>query len=218
MNLLKIIFKRLSLLFTDSPGGAVSEAIPPVQKPVVDESRIVKDYSVTDKWHKGFNRNINDISEIVIHHSDGTGDIYTLRDWMLGGERKADYEKGISLFHFCIDREGRIWMSGPLDRWWYHSCSGKHDKYTIGIELIQKSGPFSDEQYKSLSWLIFEDLAIQCPNLSRIVSHDFNYLKYSGRSKGCPGPDFDWHRLEHEMQMRGLEFNSGDKEEYTVRF
>lgn len=182
------------------------------------ENRIYQDYSVTQKWHTGWRRDFNEITEAVIHHTDGTGNIDSLKNWMLGGEFKDLYRKGVSLFHFAIDREGAIWEAGPVSRWWYHSCSGKHDRFTVGIEIIHKDESFTGDQYRNLSWLLFEHLPRLCPSLTKIVSHDCNYHKYGYMMKGCPGPDFDWERLEKEMKMRNIIFIKDGNEEYTIKF
>jgi hypothetical protein len=183
-----------------------------------DESRIHQDYSVTQKWHDGWKRPLGQITEVVIHHTAGTGNIETLKKWMLGGERKDQYVKGISLFHFAIDKNGKIWKAGPISRWWYHSCSGRHDQFSVGIENIHKSGPFTDAQYENLFWMLFEYMPHFCPSYNRIVSHDYNYNTYSNMKKGCPGPDFDWDRLEREMTRRNITFETHGFEEYTIKF
>ena len=183
-----------------------------------NDSRIIQDYSVTQKWHTGWKRPLEQITEVVIHHTDGTGNIDTLKKWMFTGERKNDYAAGISLFHFAVDRDGEIWKSGPLSRWWYHSCSGRHDRFTVGIENIHKSGAFTEEQYGNLFWLLFDYMPHFCPSYYRIVSHDYNYNRYSNMKKGCPGPDFDWGKLEDEMNRRGIAFETHDREEYTLKF
>lgn len=185
--------------------------------PAFDESRIQQDYSVTQKWHAGWKRPLDQITEVVIHHTAGKGSIDTLKKWMLNGERKDQYTKGISLFHFAISMDGEIWKAGPISRWWYHSCSGKHDRYTVGIENIHKSGAFTDEQYNNLFWLLFEYIPHFCPSYCRIVSHDYNYNTYNNMKKGCPGPDFDWDRLESEMKKRNITFETHGFEEYTIK-
>ena len=237
MNWFNIIINLAASIITrrntadNSQAGAVSEplqgkksdkletqSLPLTAKPDFDESRIEQDYSVTQKWHTGWKRPLEQITEVVIHHTDGTGNIETLKRWMLGGERKAQYVKGISLFHFAIDRNGKIWKAGPLSRWWYHSCSGKYDRFTVGIEIIHKSGAFTDAQYENLFWMLFEYMPNFCTSYQRIVSHDYNYNTYSKIKKGCPGPDFDWKRLEAEMVKRGIVFETRGFEEYSLKF
>jgi hypothetical protein len=171
---------------------------------------IIQDYSVIDKWFEGWSRNVNTIIEAVIHHTDGGGNVETLKNWMLNRERTDQYKKGIALFHYAIDKKGSIWEVAPLSRWFYHSSSGKHDEYTIGIELIHKSGQFTEKQYDSLFYLLFETFPKWCKNYNHIVSHDYNYNKYKSRTKNCPGPEFDWDRLKLEINKRKLNFKIFD--------
>lgn len=235
MNWLSSIFSLVTAFFrkkiTGDAGTSAETAVvsqpdasgPPAAKPSFpagpfDESRIVQDYSVTQKWHNGWKRPLDQVTEVVIHHTAGTGNIDTLKKWMLGGERKDQYMKGISLFHFAVDKDGKIWKAGPISRWWYHSCSRKHDQFTVGIENIHKSGPFTKSQYDSLFWLLFDYMPHFCPSYNRIVSHDYNYNTYSNMKKGCPGPDFDWKKLEAEMKRRKIVFDTHGFEEYTLTF
>ncbi len=181
-----------------------------------NNSMIKKDYSVNNKWHGGWNRSLSQITEAVIHHTGSNGSIDSLKKWMLGGERKSQYKNGISLFHFAIGRDGTIWQAGDLSRWWYHSCSGKHDRFTVGIELVHKSGLFTDAQYTSLFWLLFVYMFHFCPSFYRIVSHDYNYDSYSNMKKGCPGSDFDWGRLVGEMKRQNIIYENHHIEEYSI--
>lgn len=220
---LRKIRDKISGLFHHPAAGDAGKGAPvdgenASAMPSFDESRIKQDYSVTEKWHKGWARSPDSVTEVVIHHTDGIGNIETLKKWMLGGERKKQYVKGISLFHFAVDREGSIWKAGPVSRWWYHSCSGRHDRFTVGIENIHKTGPFTDAQYESLCWLLFEYMPHFCPSFCRIVSHDYNYSTYSNGKKGCPGPYFDWKRLESEMSKRNITFDTGGFDDYTLKF
>jgi hypothetical protein len=184
----------------------------------LDESRIKVDYSVTDKWHKGWKRPLDQINEVVIHHTGGNGTWEGLRNWMLKGERKASYKKGVALFHFAIGKTGILAKFGPIARWWYHSSSGRHDRYTVGVEIIHRSGKFTDDQYETLFWLLFEYMPYHCKNYTRIVSHDYNFNTYSNGKKGCPGPDFEWERLEDEMKKRNIKYSTHGFEEYEVDF
>lgn len=180
-----------------------------------DESKIHTDYSVTEKWHKGWKRPLSQIEEAVIHRTMGNGDWEDLRAWMLAGERKKQYKRGIALFHFAISPNGHIWKLGPIGRWWYASTSGQHDKKCINIELIG-FGPFTEEQYESLFWLLFEYAPHFCSNYHRIVSHDYNGNTYSGVKKGCVGPHFDWSKLEGEIVNRGYNFENFGFEHYNL--
>jgi hypothetical protein len=172
---------------------------------------IIKDFEITKKYNEGFPRALKSITEFVVHHTAGRGVWAGLKKWMLGGERAEEYKRAVALFHFAIDKDGAIYQVGRLNRWFYHSSSGRHDKLTIGCELIHYNGPFTEEQYQSLAYLIYEYLPTLCPGLHRIVGHDYNKNKYSGSRKGCPGPNFDWPRLE----QYGKDFGLYDKDLYS---
>lgn len=168
---------------------------------------IKKDFRVTEKWHKGFDREIDDITEVIVHHTDGEGTPGGLLDWMYNGEFSKWYKKGIGLFHFCIGKNGSIIQLGDLDRWWWHSDSGSQDEHTIGIELIHKDGDFTPEQYEALSELIFDILMVSCP-IDSVVGHDHYYSKHYGHPKPCPTNFFEWERLEEQMDKRGILYSN----------
>lgn len=170
-------------------------------------SPIIKDFDVTKKYHNGFIRKLQSITEVVIHHTAGRGTYKTLKKWMIGGERKKQYKKGVALFHIAIDKDGSIYQLGKFTRWFYHSSSGRHDKKTIGIELIHYEGNFTKEQYRSLEYLLFDFFPKMFNNYSRIVAHDYNKNKYSGNRKGCPGNTFDWYLIKNMGKARKLHDN-----------
>lgn len=145
-------------------------------------------------------RGLETIDEVVIHHTAGDGDWAGLVKWFLGKDnpRKDLYKKFIALTHYYIQKDGKIIEAYPLNTWLYHSCSGKRDKTTIGVELIHNTGEFSEDQYKSLFYLIFEYLPSVCPNLHTISSHDYRYKLYSNITKNCPSDYFNWARLKIE--------------------
>ncbi|HUT63049.1 MAG TPA: N-acetylmuramoyl-L-alanine amidase [Anaerolineae bacterium] len=150
--------------------------------------------------YDGLPRNPDEIDEIVIHGTGG-GTAKGIIKWMSSDtcERKENYKKSIGLFHYEIDRNGDIYeIMHPDYRWAYHSGSGKHDRKTIGIELVNPSAgnkdDYTDEQYDSLIVLIKK--LTDSFEVRRIVSHDFNRKKYSNiEPKPCPGPLFDWNRI-----------------------
>jgi len=148
-------------------------------------------------------RELDSIDEVVIHHTAGDGNWKGLKGWFLGKDnpRRAQYKKFVALTHYYIQKDGKIIEAYPLDTWLYHSCSGKRDKTTIGIELIHKTGDFTEEQYKSLFYLLFDFLPANCPNLKVISSHDYRYKKYSNITKDCPSDWFDWARLKAENKL-----------------
>ena len=160
---------------------------------VYNDSDIVNAFVLPPK------RDLKTVTEIVIHHTAGNGTWKGIKSWILGknNERINQHKRFIGLTHYYIDKDGRINQAFPLDTWLYHSCSGKHDKVTAGIELVHGSGEFTAEQYNSLAELITR-IADTCP-IKTIVSHDYNYLHYSGKTKGCPGKDFNWEKLQEML-------------------
>ena len=158
------------------------------------------DSDVINRFGEPPKRDLKKVNEIVIHHTAGDGSWRGLKSWILGNnnERIEQHKKFIGLTHFYIDKDGKINQIYNNDTWTYHSCSGKHDKETIGIELVHGTGEFTDQQYSSLIELI-KLLKIDMP-ITKIVSHDYNYLKYSGRTKMCPSDFFRWEKL-NDMGM-----------------
>lgn len=169
---------------------------------------IIKRFDVSEMWHPGWKRKIEEITEVVIHGTPGktaTG----LLQWMIGGERGKSYKKGQALFHFLIDKNGTIYQIAPINRFYFHSCSGKHDKLTIGIELLNpivgNEGDYSDLQYESLELLMFDALFTYCKNINRVVGHDYNYNTYKGIRKNCPGKNFDWKKTRTMFKNRNID-------------
>jgi len=160
---------------------------------------IIKDTTMPDTFGKPPFRELSSVDEIVIHHTEGEGTWKGLLKWFLqaNDKRKQMYEKYIALTHYYIQKDGKIIEAYPLDTWLYHSCSGKRDKTTVGIELFHLEGDFTDQQYASLFWLIFEYLPTICPNIKIVSSHDYRYKKYSNKTKQCPSRFFDWVRLKN---------------------
>lgn len=166
------------------------------------------DKGIIDRFGNPPERKLEDVTEIVIHHTAGDGSWKALKSWILSPtcERQSMFKKFTALTHYYIDKDGTINQIFFLDRWTYHSCSGKHDKNTVGIELVHSKGEFKDAQYNSLADIIAHIVSI-CPNITTIVSHDYNYMTYSKKAKGCPGNDFKWDRLNQMLKDKGMEFN-----------
>ncbi len=165
-----------------------------------------------DKIYLGTDRNIQEsldsVEEIVVHHTDGGGNWQGLKGWYKNPGDPAKqglFHRHIGFTHFYIERGGDIYKAFPLTRWMHHSCSGAYDRKTIGIELFHKTGPFTEMQYESLARVI-EDTLQHCSNIHRITGHDYNYMKYAGRAKGCPSSDFDWRRLQADLVRKDLFF------------
>ena len=162
---------------------------------------------VRKKFHSGFTRKFGDVNEVVIHGTGGGGTL----EWVRSGGRADQYYRGVALFHYLIERDGKITEVIDHERWVYHSSTGKHDRHTIGIELVNTSpsnaSGYTEKQYRSLFWLIFVFLMKRHP-ISVIVSHKRAMEKASkGRwSKNCPG-NFDWRELEKYMMNKGVQFD-----------
>jgi hypothetical protein len=160
-----------------------------------------------------FQRKSNDINEIVIHGTAGGDSAKAILKWMLDGEREKEYRKGIGLFHTEIDLNGDVYnILSPLF-WCYHSSSGKHDKMTIGIELINtkpdNKGLYMYEQYESLFKMI--DAYLGVFPIKRICGHGYNKKTYSGEYKECPGSMFEWGKLQKKFNLKEM-----DKECYQI--
>lgn len=166
---------------------------------------IARTYSIENIFGEPPYRDVKNVSEIVIHHTAGDGGWSALEKWMTSPtcERKEQYKKFVGLTHFYIEKNGRIVQIFDIGNWAYHSCSGKHDSKTIGIELCHTSGKFTDHQYTSLIELI-QHIYQTCP-IKTIVSHDYNYKVFSGKTKGCPGKEFDWNFLKAELQALNID-------------
>lgn len=158
---------------------------------------------VREMYHEGFSRDLEDVEEVTIHGTGGARSASGIFNWMqnLAQPWEADrWKRGVALYHFLIDRVGEIYQLVDLDRWVYHSSSGQHDKKTIGIELINpvkdNQGGYTLQQYESLDYVLGNIILPLCP-VERVSSHQFNYRNFSGGDKSCPGPLFNWSRLDY---------------------
>jgi len=182
----------------------------------IDEGNIIVDYSPTEMWHKGWKRNLEDIIEVVIHHTESNMDENQTIEWIKGGERSAEYKRGVALFSFLLGQTGHLVKLGPLSRWWYHSSSRNHDSVTVGIEVCNRYESFTDAQIKMLWWFLFDYIPYHCPNFKRVVGHSYNEKIYSGTNKHCPGKGMPWGIMEQEMTHRGIVFKKIFDEAYEI--
>ena len=165
---------------------------------------IIQKPSIFEKYKSGFDRGLPSINTLVIHHTDGEGTFDTLENWMLTGERANLYYQGIGLFHYCNDKEGKVYQIMPIEKWVYHSESGVMDQYTIGIENIHRTGEFTQAQYESLAELVVY-LKNTYKNFKYITTHDWMRNTYSGLgSKGCPSSFFKMDTLKNIIEKNGL--------------
>lgn len=170
-----------------------------------------KDLRIYEKFFEPiseeFERNLDLIYEIVLHGTAGGRTASGMLRWMLTGERAKEYRRGVALYHDLLDRNGDVYAIIPYHYWVYHSSSGKHDKRTIGIEMINpekdNDSEYTNEQYEGLFKHI-EYLLSVIPSIKSIVGHGSNKLKYSGKYKECPG-NFDWDRLQKHFSLKKVE-------------
>jgi len=178
---------------------------------------IKKDTIIRSKFHKGKSRTawLGKVKEIVVHGTGGAGTL----NWVRSGGRAREYYKAVALFHYLIQRDGTIWEIIDPDRWVYHSCRGSKDKNAIGIEMVNtaydNSDEYTEEQYESLNWLMFEYLMNRYPDIKVIMSHKRAWQKNSRgrRWKECPGPGFDWRKIEDYMKFHNIKYQHDDRYE-----
>jgi N-acetyl-anhydromuramyl-L-alanine amidase AmpD len=178
---------------------------------------IIQDDRIFSKFFKSvsenFKRNTSIIDELVLHGTGGSASAKALLNWMLSGERESEYIKGVALFHYLIDTNGDMYSIIPDNCYVYHSSSGQHDKCTIGIELINTRAnnlaPYTVFQYNALFTLI-KYLTYEY-DIKTIVSHNANKQTYSGGTKSCPGPKFNWSLLERNFNLKKI-----DEERYEL--
>jgi N-acetyl-anhydromuramyl-L-alanine amidase AmpD len=172
---------------------------------------------IRKKYHEGFERKPEDISQIVIHGTGGGSSAESLIRWMDTGERSEDYKKGIALFHYLIDYNGDVYNIIDPSKWVYHSSSGAHDKKTIGIELMNKNVNNEDvytlSQYKSLCDIILELMTKY--HITSFIGHGACKQIYSKSYKECPG-NFDWSILADELVSRGYNLKMDNEYIYEV--
>ena len=182
--------------------------------------KVIVNESIRAKYHEGFKRMDDDkqpvpISEIVIHGTGGGAGVDSLIKWMMNGERASEYGRGIGLFHYVIDYDGKIYEIINPDKWVFHSSSGIHDRCTIGIEHMnpdKKNGrPYTKEQYDASIDLI--QFLMKENDIKTIVGHTQNTLKYSGPQYvkvPCPG-NFDWSKLTDNLKALGFTYTFKDE-------
>ena len=160
------------------------------------------------KFHEGFERKDSDITTLVIHGAGAVKSVKGLLSWMKSGgvmpdgsTREAQYRKGVALFHYTIDRDGQVYEIINPHNWVYHSSTGKVDRCTIGVELINgtpdNSGQYTAGQYLSLSMLVKYLNGVFNSQITRLVGHGQYKLQHAGAGKECPGKGFDWARFSY---------------------
>jgi hypothetical protein len=174
---------------------------------------IIKNTIIREKWSQGFDRSPEDVTEIVIHATAGIGQIkwqetsdlkviqsridsaQTADDkdkWTKEYNRVAQWSKGIGIPQYNIDRKGNVTEIIDVFKWTYHSCSGVHDKHSIGIEFDKvdasnKDDITPDQMQNGIE--LCKQLCVMFPNIDKIVSHYHNwYVYFNHNPKPCPGP------------------------------
>jgi len=173
---------------------------------------IIKNTKIREKWHRGFSRSFEDVTEIVIHATAGLGqikwqetsDLKVIQNridnaktnddkvkWQKEFNRVSQWSKGIGIPQYNIDRKGIITEIIDPVNWTYHSCSGEHDKHSIGIEFDKVNADNSDEitaEQMQNSIDLCKQLCMMFPNIDKIVSHRYNWITYfNNNPKPCPG-------------------------------
>lgn len=177
-----------------------------------------KNLTIREKYNSGLDRVQNGkeviVNEIVVHGTGGGSSADAMIKWMMSGERKAEYVKGIALYHYLVDFDGGITEIIDPKKWVYHSSSGAHDMRTIGIEMMnsdpQNRNPYTDAQYKALNELVIELLKANSI-IDTIVGHGQNAKKYSSAYKNCPGKNFDWKKIADELTFFKYVYKIGDE-------
>ena len=164
--------------------------------------------TIREKYHKGFDREGEPITELVYHGTGGGVTASGLIIWMFNDGRPADYKKGVALFHYLIDLNGEVTEIISPENWVFHSSSGLHDSSTIGIEMINgnahNENEYTANQYSALMKLT-STLMKKYP-ITSIVGHGQNKLKFSGMYKECPGIKFRWDIIENDLLANGYTF------------
>lgn len=174
--------------------------------------------SIREKYHRGFDRENEPITELVYHGTGGGVTASGLINWMITNGRQSEYKKGVALFHYLIDPNGEVTEIISPENWVFHSSSGAHDKNTIGIEMVNGSAhnenDYTANQYNALVKLT-ATLMKKYP-INSIVGHGQNKLKYSGVYKECPGIKFRWDIIENDLLANGYSFKKSKEHLHSI--
>lgn len=159
-------------------------------------------------WIKAANfsdrpNNIQSPTLIVVHHTGGS---------RIGPTINTFTQKGGASAHYIIDTDGYVvkmvmnskcaWHAdGKKGSYWEGRKNVNH--FSIGIEIVHEDGPkttmrnnpFTEEQYKALIDLIKKLQKKYRISQHRVVGHSDVQIP---PSHNCPGPNFDWKKLENE--------------------
>jgi N-acetyl-anhydromuramyl-L-alanine amidase AmpD/subtilisin family serine protease len=143
------------------------------------------------------------LTHIVIHHTAGP----------VVGPALNQFLSGRTSAHYVIDTDGEIIkMVHEDDESWHAGCSfweGQNsvNQFSVGIEVVHRDGPFTENQYLSLIALLGRiTQAYPAIRASNIVGHAdistngdpcvMGAGRHLDNKSGDPGLRFDWARLE----------------------
>jgi hypothetical protein len=172
------------------------------------------------KYTEGFKRLDSDVNTMVVHGAGIVGSAYGMIKWMANGgimpdgtKREDDYTHGIALTQYVIDRDGETTELFNPHNWLYHSRTGKFDKHTVGVELINghidNSKQYTPEQYRSLTEL-YKFLNERINFMPTIVGHGRLMELKTGKTTLCPGTGFDWIFFSFCLRDLGFEITEVD--------
>lgn len=134
-------------------------------------------------------RSLDQITDIVIHHSAGNQTPSSIAQYHISPQShlKAGGAPGIA-YHFCITPDGHTYQTQPITAISWHT--GGHNTKSIGICLIgnfERHTP-TQAQYAAARNMI-RQLKSQVWTIERVKPHK----AYSNTS--CPGRFFDWKQI-----------------------
>ena len=166
------------------------------------------DTAIRSKYHAGFPRTTQP-DTLVIHASAGPNPVVWVRDAAkYKNPRESLYYKGIALFNYDIEMHtGEIIEVIDPSNYVHANNAGRAEERCISIEmehLTNTDVPFHDIQYKSLFKLF--NVLMSVFNIKRIASHNFIKKAYTGKTKVCPGPGFDWLKVSDYLDSRSMKY------------
>ena len=153
--------------------------------------------------HKGPRPNKVAPDLVLVHRTDGATAGSSLDEFIPSPISKAS--------HYLVDVDGYviklvhedIVANHAGESWWAGTAQLKYS--SVGIEVVNKSGPFTEKQYEAVIRII-RDLQVKYPGITRhnVLAHgDVRVQKATApedlklvERSGCPGVFFDWRYLE----------------------
>lgn len=132
--------------------------------------------------------------------------------------------------HYMIDTDGQIvkWVQDARLAWhagesrWAGSTGHSVNGTSIGIEIVNKTGPYPEAQYASLLALL-DDITTAFPAIDtwNIIGHSdvgTDVSGHLGRKSGDPGAQFEWSRLEDKHLGLKIEVGPASPDVYAGFF